>query len=585
MHPANVPDKDESRPRTGLLAAVCQVASGRWHQHAIHSGLDRFRADNHGQPRRALGLRRSLPFGIAQLACEQGSLCGQIACLTAPLSNGSILSPSQLGCPKWKSRHHMETSQEDQDPPVTSSSTSPPAAGWYPDPEDPSRARYWNGTAWTTWHRRVVPATPPPRFRPLATLARVVVVLLAAYFVVTVIAVVSDWVQLGLVNRLAEDQAAVTQAELSASDARQNLIGSLQLVLRVATGITFVIWFRRAYQNLVAMGTESLRFETGWTVGGWLVPFLNLVRPKQLMDDIWRATDPELPEQPGDAWRTRPVALLVHLWWAMFLLSTAVGLSATSLLQGASTFQELRTAAILMLIGDVLALPAAVLACLVVSRVTQRQKEVLGWWRDLSRSDRLTMVGVVVGVLGIVVGVLGIVPSYLAFFADGHNAEASSVASTKPTVTTGPKPEEQLLSYVGLELAADCEVAGSGGLFDDELVSIDCYPPDPVFFSLALYEDAQLMIRQYRASVPMEKLGSGDSRKGCQMGKPSEGRWYYGDNHTVQPAGRLSCYVDDGSAWLEWTLSNRRIYGSASREDTNIKALYSWWERMWSKKR
>ena len=489
--------------------------------------------------------------------------------------------------PRKESQMPDEPSRDDENPSAVSSSMSPPSAGWYPDPEDPSRSRYWDGTAWTTWHRRAAPTTPPPRFRPLATPARIVVVLLAAYLVVTAIAVVSDWVQLDLVNRLAGDQTAVTEAELDASDARQNLIGSLQFVLRAAIGVTFVIWFRRAYQNLLAMGTESLRFEVGWTVGGWFVPFLNLVRPKQLMDDIWRATDPTLPEQPGDAWRTRPVAFLVHLWWAMFLLSTAVGLIATSLLQDASTLQELRTAAILMLVGDVLALPAAVLACLVVSRVTQRQKEVLGWWRDLSRSDRLTMVGVVVGVLGIVVGVLGIVPSYLAFFADGRDAEATAVASasTKPTTTTGPKPEEQLLSYVGLELAADCEVAGSGGQFDDELVSIDCYPPDPVFFSLALYEDAQLMIRQYRASVPMEKLGSGDGRKGCQMGKPSEGRWYYGDNHTGQPAGRLSCFVDDGSAWLEWTLSDQRIYGSASREDTNIKALYSWWVRMWSKKR
>jgi hypothetical protein len=487
--------------------------------------------------------------------------------------------------PQRESQMPDETSRDDENPSAVSSSMSPPSAGWYPDPEDPSRSRYWDGTAWTTWHRRAAPTTPPPRFRPLATLARIVVVLLAAYLVVNAIAVVSDWVQLVLVNRLTEDQTAVTQAELSASNARQNLIGSLQLVLRAATGITFVIWFRRAYQNLVAMGTESLRFEAGWTVGGWFVPFLNLVRPKQLMDDIWRATDPTLAEQPGDTWRTRPVAFLVHLWWAMFLLSTAVGLIATSLVQGALTLQELRTAAILMLIGDVLALPAAVLACLVVSRVTQRQKEVLVWWRDLSRSDRLTMVGVVVGVLGIVVGVLGIVPSYLAFFADGHNAEATSVASTKPTTTAGPKPEERLLSFVGLELAADCEVARPGGLFNDELASIDCYPPNPVSFSLALYEDTQIMMRQYRYSVPSEKLGSGDSRKGCHMGKPSEGRWYYGDNHTGQPAGRLSCYVEDGAAWLEWTLSDQRIYGIASREDTNIKALYSWWVRMWSKKR
>jgi Domain of unknown function (DUF4328) len=91
--------------------------------------------------------------------------------------------------------------------------------------------------------------------------ARVVIMLLVAYFVVTAIGVVSDWLELELINRLAEDQAAVTQAEADASDARQGLIGLLQLLIYLATGIMFIIWFRRAYRNLGAWGTESLRFE------------------------------------------------------------------------------------------------------------------------------------------------------------------------------------------------------------------------------------------------------------------------------------------------------------------------------------
>jgi hypothetical protein len=471
----------------------------------------------------------------------------------------------------------MDTSQHDQDPPATSSSGLP-AAGWYPDPENPTRFRYWDGTAWTTWHRRAAPTTPPPRFRPLVTPARIVVMLLAAYLVVTAIAVVSDWVQLVLVNRLAEDQSAVTQAELNSSDARQNLIGTLQLVLRVTTGVTFVIWFRRAYQNLSAMGIESLRFEAGWTVWGWFVPFLNLVRPKQLMDDIWRATDPTLPEQPGDAWKKRPVALVVHLWWATFLLSTAVGLIATSLLQDASTLQQLRTTAILMLIGDALALPAVVLACLVVNRITQRQKGVLVSWRGLSRGDKLTVVGTIVGVLGIVVGVLGIVPSYLAIFPDGNNAAPSGVASatTRPT-------REQLFSYVGQEWAALCEVTESTP-FNNELEAVDCISPGPYGFAIALYEYENEMLLEYSLSVKGD-LNSKDSRKGCQMGKASEGTWHYGESGTGQPAGHLICYIDDRTAWLEWTVNERKISGIAYREDANIKALYTWWEKNWSKKR
>jgi hypothetical protein len=158
-----------------------------------------------------------------------------------------------------------------------------------------------------------------------------VIVLLIAYFAVTAIGVGSDWLELGLINRVAEDPAAVTEAEMDASEARQNVIGLLQLLIYLATGIMFIIWFRRAYRNLVAWGTESLRFEAGWTVGGWLVPFLNLVRPKQIMNDLWRATDPELTVQPSIIWKQVRVPVLVHAWWLLFLLSLAVGIVASNL--------------------------------------------------------------------------------------------------------------------------------------------------------------------------------------------------------------------------------------------------------------
>ena len=91
--------------------------------------------------------------------------------------------------------------------------------------------------------------------------------------------------------------------------------------------------------------------------------------------DLWRATGPELPVQPGIAWKQVRVPLLVHAWWLLFLLSLAVGIVASNLQQGASTLPQFRGASLVTLLGDVLILPAAVLACLVVNQITQRQRE------------------------------------------------------------------------------------------------------------------------------------------------------------------------------------------------------------------
>ena len=35
-----------------------------------------------------------------------------------------------------------------------------PSPGWYPDPQDRSKERYWNGSAWTTHVRNDIPRIP-----------------------------------------------------------------------------------------------------------------------------------------------------------------------------------------------------------------------------------------------------------------------------------------------------------------------------------------------------------------------------------------------------------------------------------------
>ena len=54
--------------------------------------------------------------------------------------------------------------------PLTTPATLPPTtpatlpiAGWYPNPENPNEKRYWDGTAWTDDIEDVLSTLPPPR--------------------------------------------------------------------------------------------------------------------------------------------------------------------------------------------------------------------------------------------------------------------------------------------------------------------------------------------------------------------------------------------------------------------------------------
>ena len=54
----------------------------------------------------------------------------------------------------------------------------------------------------------------------------------------------------------------------------------------LASHVALAVWTGLAYRNLFALGVGDLRFAPGWGVWAWFVPFLNFVRPKQIVDDV-----------------------------------------------------------------------------------------------------------------------------------------------------------------------------------------------------------------------------------------------------------------------------------------------------------
>jgi hypothetical protein len=93
------------------------------------------------------------------------------------------------------------------------------------------------------------------------------------------------------------------------------------------SGILFAAWFYRAYQNVGALNAHG-RYAPGWAIGAWIVPIVNVFRPKQIANDIWRTSDPTLPEQPGTTWMSSRLDPLLGWWWGSWLLAGTVALVA-----------------------------------------------------------------------------------------------------------------------------------------------------------------------------------------------------------------------------------------------------------------
>ncbi|MEO3816753.1 DUF4328 domain-containing protein [Plantactinospora sp. B24E8] len=76
------------------------------------------------------------------------------------------------------------------------------------------------------------------------------------------------------------DQAAVLEAVLA--------FGQTAIVLVAA--VLVIIWCYRVRDNLDAFAGSAPELRTGWAIGGWFVPFANLVIPFRVMADVARVS-------------------------------------------------------------------------------------------------------------------------------------------------------------------------------------------------------------------------------------------------------------------------------------------------------
>jgi serine/threonine protein kinase len=162
-------------------------------------------------------------------------------------------------------------------------------------------------------------------------------------------------------------------------------VAVVQALWFLVSATLFLAWFRRAYANLAPLGARRLRYGRWWTVGAWVLPVFSLFRPKQLLNDIWRASDPDLPPDMGDRWRRRQVTPLLRWWWVAFLASIlvrsitteAVRTAASVMTLGllASQLDRFEATADVQVLADLLTVLAGLLALRVVRRTTIRQEQ------------------------------------------------------------------------------------------------------------------------------------------------------------------------------------------------------------------
>jgi hypothetical protein len=226
-------------------------------------------------------------------------------------------------------------------------------------------------------HRIANVADPP---QPLGGFAVTLTVLLSILAVLYLIAFFMELAYIDVVTSYLNDDGSL--AEVEDLDAARAGLGVFTGLLAFPAAGFFIAWFYRAYRNLQRTSVAGLRYEPGWAIGSWFIPIFNWIRPKQMIDDVWRAGEPGV-EVRDASWRGRPVSPLLHWWWALWVGASVLGVGAVvvgfdvdAAIEGTVNYSDQQTAATIAAPGMLCTVAAAILACIVIRRITERDDRI-----------------------------------------------------------------------------------------------------------------------------------------------------------------------------------------------------------------
>jgi len=202
--------------------------------------------------------------------------------------------------------------------------------------------------------------------------ARIAIIVLALIAAISLIAFISDYFEYELLTRIAVG-SNYTELEADSNDARQGIIGIFQVILAIVSIFTFLNWFRRAYGNLHRMNIPNLEYSEKMTIWSFMIPFINLVRPFQIAKEIATETRGKIASIKGEVFNSRG-SYILGIWWALFLISRFMGRIAARVKLNAETVDELSNATQLYLFSDLLDIPAAIAAILMIRYIAKDEK-------------------------------------------------------------------------------------------------------------------------------------------------------------------------------------------------------------------
>jgi|GEM_PF-1955869 len=223
-----------------------------------------------------------------------------------------------------------------------------------------------------------------PSFEPGRTPALFVVGGLSLYILLSLVGLVADYSRFQTLSK-ATGGLGAPHPEVLEIDAQTVLIRLALFLVVLLTAVSFLAWIYRAHKNLKALGATDLKYSPGWAIGGFFIPFLNIVRPYQVVSEIWRASRGETRWSDSAGWIYAETPIFIAVWWGTWLTLGILDSLGVFTVWGALGADRLLVATRYRIFYHIVGVASAALAIAVVRKINDRQESAhrLIWSKTL----------------------------------------------------------------------------------------------------------------------------------------------------------------------------------------------------------
>lgn len=222
--------------------------------------------------------------------------------------------------------------------------------------------------------------------RPNDQRAKTAIMLIWIVMCIEVISLGSSYMQYDLIQAAMSGEGFTTD-EANANDTRETLVSVVYMLAMIISGITFIQWFRRAYYNL-HQRVDHLNHSEGWAAGAWFVPFLNLFRPYQIMQELYEETVEFLGAYEYKD-RVQLSTSILGVWWAVWVIKSVLGQVVFRMSRNVEEVSDILNVTIMSMVQHVLGIVAAFL----VIRIIKEYSAVEPILMEYSYEDQINNIG------------------------------------------------------------------------------------------------------------------------------------------------------------------------------------------------